>query len=147
MDYKTILRHNLATLAFRATYALKDTGKDFADFSPGYEVRTPKEILTHMMQMMHYVDLTFKDEKFYKIEVEDFDSAFKQLISNLKKLDSTIANLDSSEEAKIIMLCQGPILDAMTHVGQLTMLRRLSGDPVKVTKYYEAPVTIGKFEY
>ena len=141
MDYKTILRHNLATLAFRTTYALKDSGKDFADFSPGYE------ILTHIMQMMHYVDLTLKDEKFYKIEVEDFDLAFKQLISNLKKLDTTIASLVSTDEAKIFILYQGPILDAMTHVGQLTMLRRLSGDPVKATKYYEAPVTIGKFEY
>ena len=41
-------------------------------------------------------------------------------------------------------LFQGPIADALTHVGQLAMMRRAAGAPVKGENYFVADITVGR---
>jgi hypothetical protein len=41
-------------------------------------------------------------------------------------------------------LFQGPIADALTHVGQIAMLRRMAGCPVRGENYFVAPIEIGR---
>jgi hypothetical protein len=41
-------------------------------------------------------------------------------------------------------LFQGPIADALTHVGQLAMQRRLTGAPTRGENFFVAVVTAGQ---
>jgi hypothetical protein len=61
----------------------------------------------------------------------------------LTELDEHMANdklLGVSPEG----LFQGPIADALTHVGQLAYLRRLAGIPVKGENYFVAKIAVGR---
>jgi hypothetical protein len=46
--------------------------------------------------------------------------------------------------APIENLFQGPIADALTHTGQLAMLRRFAGSPVRGENFYGAAITVGQ---
>ena len=43
-----------------------------------------------------------------------------------------------------MQLFQGPIADALTHTGQLTMLRRIGGSPIKGENYAQADIVVGR---
>ncbi|KAA3634395.1 MAG: hypothetical protein DWP97_07175 [Calditrichaeota bacterium] len=147
MDHKTILRHSLATMAFRTTHVLKSYKENYSEFTPCNDVMTPLRIINHMQMMMHYVDTVFRETTFEREEFPNLDDAFRNLLNNLQKLDKTIESLVTIDEDKILSMFQGPILDAMTHVGQLATLRRLSGDPIEGVKYHQAEIISGKFDY
>lgn len=148
MDYKKILRHHLATLAFRTNFAIKGAGNNYSSFSPGNGVRTAKEILFHMTQMIKYSENVLLDVPFIKVDINDWDKICSEFYLSLKKLDATIEKLDTIEDDVILKLYQGPLSDCMTHVGQLMTLRRLSKNPVEGINFYrEERIKIGYFNY
>ena len=148
MDYKTILRHHLATLAFRTNYAIKDAQDKYSYFSAGQGVRPPGEILSHVVQMLKGVDDILNGVTFSKIELDGWENIIKEFHARLKKLDSTIENLENVDDDIILRVYQGPLSDAMTHIGQLMTLRRMSDDALDGINFYkEDAITIGKFDY
>lgn len=148
MDYKTILRHHLATLAFRINYAIKDAQDNYSYYSAGYGVRLPGEIIQHVTQMLKASDDILNGREVSKVDVDGWENLVKELHHQLATLDKTIENLDNADEDMILRLYQGPLSDAMTHVGQLMTLRRMSNDPLdKINFYREDSIKIGKFDY
>lgn len=148
MDYKTILRHHLATLAFRTNYAIKNAQDNYSYFSAGQGVRPPGEILLHLVQMIHGTDNLLKGLTYSKFEIDGWENIINEFYESLKKLDKTIENLETIDEDKILRLYQGPLSDAMTHVGQLMTLRRMSSDALEGMNFYkEDSIKIGKFDY
>ena len=139
------LRHLLATVAYRGTFALADAPLNFAEFRIHTEVRTPGELLAHIGDLLEGSLYLSKGELLYLTssplpwteEVARFSSAIKQL-------DAYLAS-ESEIACPVEKLIQGPIGDALTHVGQITMLRRIAGSPVQPASYFEAEIVPGEY--
>ena len=148
MDYKHILRHHLATLAFRMNYALKNAPEGFAEFSAGHGVRTPKEIILHIVHALTCTHEILSKIDFSSIKISEWDETINAFYNSLQTLDTTIKNLDDPDEKLLCLMYQGPVCDAMTHIGQLMMLRRLAGSPLEGYEFdQDESIQIGKFKY
>lgn len=144
MDHKDILRRHLATLAYRVRHALKEAPMGFEDFDAGMGVRTPEQIINHINSLLHATDLSFRGEKMAGTDELPYREAVEEFHALLQKLDWTIGTVEMPGDDTILRVYQGPLSDAMTHVGQLMLLRRLSGSPVVGGNYYRADIKNGE---
>ncbi len=144
-DGTHILRHTLATLAYRANRILADAPEGFADFEAGEGVMTPRKMLNHMTIILGFAHSQLTETEFERpTKVNDWKVEVSRLYETITALDQVVeAGLGAGGDTVLRML-QGPILDAMTHVGQLSMLRRLAGSPTPADHYIKATVTIGR---
>jgi hypothetical protein len=141
---RELLRHTVATLAYRAGKVLRGAPPSFAAFRVGASTRTPPEILAHMGDLFDWA-LTMARGKYewhdsvplpWTQEVERFFTALTTFDAYL----ASAAPLDWSAEH----LFQGPVADALTHTGQLALLRRLEGHPVRGESYARADIAVGR---
>ncbi|MEB1806055.1 MAG: hypothetical protein LPK26_01930 [Bacillaceae bacterium] len=136
-----LLRHYLATLSYRATVAIKDVPSHFPKFKAGKGVRTPVEILSHTSDVLTLAYSWFQDiEK--KKNVGNWEEEVERFYQLLEKLDQVITERKPMK-ATNEQLLQGPLADAMTHVGQLIMLRRLADSPTERENYIKATIQSG----
>ena len=137
---REVLRHMVATVAYRGGVALADAPESFAGFRAHDTTRTPAEILAHIGDLfegsLHLVkgELVFLTSTplAWKDEVTRF-------FSTMKEFDSYLAS-DSPLACPVEKLVQGPVGDALTHVGQIVMLRRMSGNPIRSEGYLTAKI-------
>jgi len=140
-DKRHMLRHFLAALAYRTQKALRGAPADFADFKAGNDVRTPTELLRHMTSVLGYARTFFVGGS-YRPEplpsMNDEIARFHEMLEDLREhLDSGTPLTGLTEE----QLLQGQFSDAMTHAGQLAMLRRLHGAPVRSENFIHANIS------
>lgn len=138
-----MLRHTLATLAYRAAKVLRDAPPEFAGFRASPSTRTPAEILAHMGDLMDWaLSLAKGHEKWQDSAPLPWPEEVKRFFNALEAFDRRLASDGTSclEEK----LFQGPVADALTHTGQLTMLRRMAGLPVRGENYLRADITAGQ---
>ena len=143
MDEKReMLRHTVASLAYRATRALEGTPEAFADFSGAG--RQPVEILAHMGDLFDWaLSAVQGNERWRNSRLHTWVIEQQRFFALLHAFDAYLASsepLYASAEA----LFQGPIADALTHVGQIAMMRRLAGCPCKGENFYVAEVKAGQ---
>ena len=143
MDAKHLLRHLLATLAFRTRHALREAPAGFDDFEAGLGARTPCQILNHINAILYTTELRCRGQKPDMPEELPWHEALETFHLSLARLDQAIEESDLSDE-DTLRLYQGPWLDAVTHIGQLALLRRLYGSPVVGVNYYRADIAVGK---
>jgi len=137
-----LLRHFLATLAYRTQKAIRGAPEHYAGFEAGKAVRTPAEIVRHMTALLEYVRTQLDGSRrptppdpppTFDEEVERFHRALASVADHLAAgTELTPSTVDR--------LLQGPLSDAMTHVGQLAMLRRLAEAPIAPESYFEADI-------
>jgi hypothetical protein len=147
MDYIAILRLHVATLAFRTEYAVSGAKANYPDFESGTGVKTPHDIMHHMINLTKGPDDLFSGRKFSPTEKIDWDNSIQQLRDYSAALDKTLLKLKDPDEQLLKTVYQGPMCDAMTHVGQLMTLRRLSGDPLAGLHFMKVDIEIGKLDY
>ena len=136
-DQTELLRHFLAVLAYRTQKAMRSASSDFLDFTAGNDVRTPRELLDHMTQLMAYAASHLTEAR-QSLEADDPVTRFHESLTHLSEaMRDTDLDTDTSRR-----LLQGPLADAMTHVGQLAMLRRLAVSPIARESFYEADITM-----
>ena len=139
-DKRQMLRHFLATLAYRTQKALAGAPADFANFGAGNKVRTPHELICHMRSVLGYARTFFIGGTYSRPTPVDFQrdiDAFHEMLADLSaRLDDGVRLTGITEE----QLLQGPFSDALTHAGQLAMLRRLHGSPVPPENFVVADV-------
>lgn len=140
-----MLRHMLATIAYRLRKALFGAPDKFEQFSAGGGVRSPAEILHHMSQLLTYAITYFEGEYSPLPEVSWLEEKdrFKDCLS---KLDKRLESGALKDEATFEQLLQGPLSDVMTHVGQICMLRRMAGSPVERERFFLSDIQTGAFE-
>ena len=141
---RQLLRHAVATVAYRGGKALRGAPGSFAKFTLGDSPRTPTNILAHMGDLFDWALSMANGEPAWRdSQPLAWDSEVARFFAALKKFDDYLASpepLRSPPEG----LFQGPIADALTHVGQLAMLRRLARCPIKGENYLKADVAVGR---
>ncbi|MCG6954866.1 MAG: hypothetical protein LJF04_02655 [Gemmatimonadetes bacterium] len=143
-DERQLLRHTLATLAYRGGKALRDAPDSFASLRVGGATRTPVEILAHIGDLMAWALTQAKgEERWVESTPGPWDDEVRRFYERIAALDAYLA-----AEAPLGQGCgrifQGAVADALTHVGQLTMLRRLGGSPVRGENYNRAEIQVGR---
>ena len=140
-ESRRLLRHFLAALAYRTQKALRGAPDDFAHFRAGTHVRTPHELLWHMTGVLGYARTMLHGGEYAPPRLPSFDAEVARFHEMLGALGDDFA--DEALRARITddQFLQGPLADAMTHAGQLAMLRRLSGAPVPSENFIFADVT------
>ena len=140
---RLFLRHAVATLAYRAGKALRGAPTTFADFTMAAGTRTPAQIVAHMGDLLDWALYLARGEQSWHDSMPQlWDREVARFFAALDAFDTYLASEESlgwSAER----LFQGPIADALTHTGQLTMLRRLAGAPVRGENYARATITVG----
>lgn len=141
---RTLLRHTLATLAYRAGKALRGAPDDFGTFRVGETTRTPAEILAHVCDLLDWAVWMTKGEHVWRDSTPGaWDDDVERFFEGLGRLDADLAS-DEPLGFPAEKIFQGPIADALTHVGQIAMLRRLAGSPVRGENYFRAEIVIGR---
>jgi hypothetical protein len=141
---REMLRHIVASLAYRATKIFRDAPGTFATFRTDVKSRTPVEILAHMGDLFDWALSMLKGEEvWHDSHPQDWNSEIVRFCNSLQKFDTYLAS-NVPIGCSLNKLFQGPIADAFTHVGQLALLRRLSGVPIKGENYFKADIVIGK---
>jgi hypothetical protein len=139
-EKRKLLRHFLAALAYRTQKALRRAPKGFDVFRAGPQVRTPHELIIHMTSVLGYARTFFIGGTFPQPPLKDWEndiSNFHEMLKDLGgHLDSETPLRDTTEERML----QGPFADAMTHAGQLAMLRRLEGSAVPPENFIKADI-------
>jgi hypothetical protein len=142
----TFLRHCVATLAYRGGKALRDAPDGFSTFRAGQSSRTAGEILAHIGDLLDWALWLAKGEhKWEPRAPREWPQDVARFHSGLAALDAYLATgapLGFPAEK----IFQGPIADALTHVGQIALLRGLAGAPVKGENYFRAEISIGRVE-
>lgn len=145
MDEKReLLRHTLATLAYRAGRALHDVPPSGATFRVSSTSRTPVEILAHVGDLLDWALSIARGEQRWKNSVPlAWDAEAVRFFAALSAFDEFLAS-DLPLACPAEKLFQGPIADALTHVGQITLLRRCAGAPMRGENYFVADIAIGR---
>jgi hypothetical protein len=137
-----MLRHFLAALAYRTQKALRGAPGSFPDFDPGHRARTPHELILHMDSVLGYAATFFEGEPetYRPTRVDDFAAQVRGFHDQMEKLSVLLAAGRPFRGITAERMLQGPFADAMTHAGQLAMLRRLAGSPVASENFIYAEV-------
>jgi hypothetical protein len=143
MDEKReLLRHTLATVAYRAARALEGAPDHFAGFSAAG--RLPVQILAHMGDLFDWaLNMALGQERWRDTQPRAWAEEQQRFFESLQTFDAFLAT-GGPLHAPVEQLFQGPVADALTHVGQLAMLRRLSGSPIRGENFFVADIKAGK---
>lgn len=141
---REMLRHTLATLAYRGGKAVRDAPEGFAGFSACEGARTPAQILAHVGDLLDWaLSLARGEQRWRDSAPLPWDEEVARFFKGLAEFDAQLASgepLASTPEA----LFQGPVADALTHVGQIALLRRMAGAPVRGENYFKAEIRAGR---
>jgi hypothetical protein len=139
---RELLRHTLATLAYRGGKTVRNAPASFAEFSGAG--RTPAQILAHIGDLLDWA-LSMADgtRQWHDSKPLPWDQESARFFAALKKFDDFLAS-SQPLQAPAGKLFQGPIADALTHVGQLAMMRRLAGGPIAGENYFAADIVVGR---
>jgi hypothetical protein len=141
---RELLRHALATLAYRGGKAVRNAPEGFAVFHVDEGVRAPGQILAHIGDLMDWaLSIAMGKQVWHDSKPLAWEKEVERFYAALKKFDDYLAS-NEPVHATPEKLLQGPIADALTHVGQIAMLRRVGGEPIKGENYYQAEITLGR---
>jgi len=141
---RELLRHALATLAYRGGKAVRGAPDAFGAFHLAATSRTPVQILAHIGDLLDWaLSVARGQETWHASPPLAWPDEVSRFYEGLARLDAQLAAQDPAG-ATLEQLFQGPIADALTHVGQLTLLRRLAGSPVRGENYMRAEISAGR---
>ena len=145
MDEKReLLRHMVATVAYRGGKALRGARESFATFTVSESSRTPAQIVAHVGDLFDWALSAAKGAQAWHDSTPlPWDREVERFFATLERFDAYLAS-DSPLGAPVERLIQGPVADALTHIGQLTMLRRVEGVPIRAENYLEADIVAGR---
>lgn len=139
-----MLRHALATLAYRAGKALRGAPESFAHYGAGETDRTPAKILAHMGDLCDWgLSIAKGKQEWHDSTPMPWAQEVARFFKALKAFDDYLAS-DAPLGAPAEKLFQGAVADALTHTGQINMLRRMAGCPIRGENYYRAEIIAGR---
>ena len=147
-DKRDLLRHTVATVAYRGAKAVRDAPASFATYAtPGASSttgRTPAKIVAHIGDLFDWgLSIAKGAQAWHDSTPLPWDKEVARFFTALERFDEYLAS-EAPLACEPEQLFQGPIADALTHIGQLAMLRRLSGAPIRGENYYKAEIVSGR---
>jgi hypothetical protein len=141
---RDLLRHTLATVAYRGGKAIRGAPAGFGDTRAGELTRTAAQILAHIGDLFEWsVWLAKGEHRWAGAKVGAWEQEEARFFDALGRFDELLAG-DLPLACPAEKLFQGPIADALTHIGQLATLRRLAGSPVRGENYFVAHIDVGR---
>jgi hypothetical protein len=141
---RALFRHTLATLAYRGGKTLRGATNDFANFHASEGSRTPLEILAHIGDLLEWALSAAKGKQAWNNPTpEAWQQEVERFFRGLTELDQYLASAETLA-CTPQELFQAPIADALTHVGQIAMLRRMAGIPIRGENYLKADIAVGR---
>lgn len=141
---RELLRHTVATLAYRGGKAIKNAPPDFKDFHVSDGTRTPGEILAHIGDLLDWaLSIAAGKQTWHNSTPLPWEDECARFFAALQAFDSYLAS-DNPLGGSPENLFQGPVADALTHVGQLAILRRVAGDAIRGENYFKAEIEAGR---
>jgi hypothetical protein len=141
---RQLLRHTVATLAYRGGKALRGAPAEFATFRAGESSRAPVEILAHVGDLFDWAVALCEGRHVWRdSEPGSWESETARFFDGLRRLDGFLAS-EAPLGFPVEKLFQGPVADALTHIGQIAMLRRMAGSPVRGENYLKAEIQAGR---
>jgi hypothetical protein len=141
---REVLRHMVATVAFRGGLAVSDAPDGFATFRAHETTRTPGELLAHVGDLFEgSLHLVQGNLVYLASEPRPWNEEIARFFAAVKEFDAYLAS-EAPLACPVEKLVQGPVGDALTHVGQIVMLRRMAGSPIRSEGYFTAEIIAGK---
>lgn len=143
-DKRSFLRHTLATIAYRAAKVERDAPPAYAGFQLGKNARTPLELLAHLSDLFDWaLTMAQGKEEWVQSKPGSWRKEVERFHASLLALDRFFAS-DAPLHVSAEQLFQGPISDALTHIGQMALLRRQADSPVRSEVYVKADIAAGR---
>lgn len=143
-DKRALLRHTVATVAYRGGKAVRGAPESFAAYSPDGSARTPAKILAHIGDLFDWALSQAKGAEAWNESTPlAWDREVERFFGAVKRFDDYLAS-DAALAVAPERLFQGAVADALTHVGQIAMLRRLGGATMKAENYSRADIMVGR---
>jgi hypothetical protein len=143
-DSRAFLRHILATIAYRGGKAIRNAGPNFADYRPAETSRTPAKILAHVGDLMDWgLAMSEGRREWHDSTPLAWEKECERFFIALKKFDDYLAS-EKPLQVSAEKLFQSALADALTHIGQIAMLRRMAGVPIRGENYSVADITVGR---
>ena len=145
MDPKReLLRHTLATVAYRGGKAVRGATEDFGHFRGPEHVREPVALLAHIGDLYDWaLTLAKGAQEWRPSEPLAWEAEVARFFETLERFDRYLAS-DEPLNTPAEQLFQGPVADSLAHIGQLIMLRRLAGHPMRSENYARADIVSGR---
>jgi len=141
---RQLLRHTVATVAYRGGKALRGAPESFASFSAGGTARTPAQILGHLGDLFAWaLSMAQGRQEWKEAPAAAWNADVARFHATLQAFDDYLAS-DAPLQAPAEKLFQGPVADALTHVGQIAILRRLAGCAIRGENYFKAEIVSGR---
>ena len=145
-EKRELLRHTLATIAYRGGKAVRGAAPEFAEFRIGEKPKTPAKILAHIGDVLDWaVTMAEGKQVFNDSQPLPWNDEVNRFHACLQRFDEYLAS-DGPLAVSAEVLFQGPIADVLSHVGQIAMLRRLAGIPIKGENYAKAEIVAGRVD-
>jgi hypothetical protein len=139
-----LLRHTLATVAYRAGKALRGAPESFANYFCGEGGRTPAQILSHMGDLYDWaLSIASGNQVWKDSQPLPWEKEVERFFAALKKFDDYLASGETLHDGPGALF-QGAIADSLTHIGQIAMLRRMAGSKIKGENYHKAQIAVGR---
>ena len=141
---RQLLRHTLATVAYRAGKTVRGAPESFASFSTGEKGRTPAQILAHMGDLFDWaLSIARGKQEWHNSAPLSWAKEAERFFKTLQAFDDYLAS-SQPLGAPAEQLFQGPVADALTHTGQIAILRRMAGCPIRGENYFRAEIAAGR---
>ena len=132
------LEHFLRSLVYRFKHVTSNVPEGFGNFDPGWDIRNPSRIVRHMSNLLRFTQSQLDGTTSSSLEPLLWEEELVRFINVAAELEQSIhKSLEVNGSIGLDQLWRGPLTDAMTHIGQLAMLRRLSGSPIEDVRYWQ----------
>ena len=145
-DEQQLVRHVLATIAYRGGNVLRDLPPDVAVRRPTPQVRTPHALLAHCNDVLGFLARELGADVAALESPGSWDREVERFRHLLRELDDRLAVEPCSHDT-LCRTVQGPLADVLTHLGQIGIFRRMAGSPVAAENYFAAAVETGRVDY
>ena len=141
---RELLRHTVATVAYRGGKAVKSAPEGFNSFRVNETTRTPEQILAHIGDLYDWaLSLARGKQTWQNSTPKEWDAEIERFFASIKAFDDYLAS-ENELHCSAEKLFQGPVADSLTHIGQIALLRRMAGGAVKGENYYVAEIEVGR---
>lgn len=133
----TILARFIDGLGFRYRWATEGLTNNEIDFRPDPTSMNMMELINHIYDLSEITNRIFGGEKGAGDRPESFQGLRVATLIRIKDISQRLKRMTHSEFETTVnqsktpfwYYLNGPIADALTHVGQITTWRRIAGNP------------------